>query len=208
MKLQGHEVELTHLDKILWPRERYTKGDVIQYYASVAHEILAYLKNRPVMVHRYPRGIHHPGFYQKNVEEHPSWIETVAVKHENRTVHYPLIQNKATLLYLANLGCIDFHPLLSPVAHLKRLSYLVLDLDPEDLAFEYVIETALVICDILESAQVKSCCKTSGGRGLHIVIPTAGQLDFTEAKEIVHALALCVQKQLPRLISLFHQTIT
>lgn len=195
-------LELTHLEKVLFPHDHYTKGDLIAYYALVAPAILPYLKNRPVMLHRYPNGVEQPGFYQKNVAEHPEWIETIDIEHENRLVHYPLIQNRNELLYFANLGCVDFHPFLSSSAHLKNPDYLILDLDPQDVSFERVIEAAWAIYEMLERSGVKSYCKTSGKRGLHVAIPLDGRVEFEEARNIARALAEKVQAKLPHLISL------
>ena len=90
IKAQGRSIKLTHLGKIFWPQEGYTKEDLINYYASVAKFILPYLKNRPVMLHRYPNGIQKSGFYQKEIGKCPSWIKTVKIKHENREITYPI----------------------------------------------------------------------------------------------------------------------
>ena len=202
IKAQGRSIKLTHLGKIFWPQEGYTKEDLINYYASVAKFILPYLKNRPVMLHRYPNGIQKSGFYQKEIGKCPSWIKTVKIKHENREITYPLIQDKATLLYLVNLGCIDFHPFLSDSHHLKHPNYLVFDLDPKGASFDSVIKTALAIHQILEEKHMRNFCKTSGGKGLHIFVPLDGRLDFDASKKLAKSIALMVQKQLPDLISL------
>ncbi len=192
----------THPDKMYWPKEKITKGELLEYYSAIAPYILPYLKNRPVMLHRYPNGVGAPGFYQKNLEEHPDWLETVAVEHEDKTVHYPLAQDKDSLLYLVNLATIDFHPFLSSKEKIKNPDYLIFDLDPVDISFDSVIHTAQVFHRLLDDAGVKNFCKTSGGRGLHIVVPLDGKLDFDQAKEIAKSIALLVQKQLPTIISL------
>lgn len=196
------KVEFTHLEKIFWPSEKYTKGDFIEYYSSVAKYIVPYLKNRPITLHRYPRGIQNEGFFQKNLEDHPSWIKTISIEHEDKTVHYPLIPDIPSLLYLANYDSIDFHPFHSSISSLKHPDYLVLDLDPEKVDFSDVVETALVIHDILEKAKIKNFCKTSGGRGLHIYIPLDGSLDYDKTKDIARNIAQATLEQLPKLISL------
>ncbi|MBA3602071.1 MAG: DNA ligase D, partial [Parachlamydiaceae bacterium] len=162
---------LTHLDKLYWEKEKITKGDVLEYYASIAHKILPYLVNRPQVLKRFPSGSAQPSFYQKNLENHPDWISTISIKHENRSVDYLLIEDIKSLLYAVNLGCIEIHSWFSSIQNLNNPDFLILDLDPEDISFEVVIETALLLHEILEKMKVPHFCKTSGSRGLHIAIP-------------------------------------
>lgn len=111
MTIRGHDLTLTNLNKLYWKKEKYTKGDLIHYYQEIASFILPYLKNRPLVLHRFPEGIEGEGFYQKNTPQSlPSWIQQVPIMHENREVNYLIVQNLETLLYVVNLGSIEMHP--------------------------------------------------------------------------------------------------
>lgn len=203
LTLQGHALHLTNLEKIYWPKEHYTKSDLINYYHEISSYILPYLKNRPVMLHRYPNGIEQEGFFQKNFgKDIPDWIKTTEISHENHNIHYILIQNEATLLYVINLGCIEIHPFHSRITDANYPDFLILDLDPEDISFDFVIETALVIHKILDDVKIKNFCKTSGGRGLHVYIPLGKQFDYEQAKAIASSLALWTHQELPEFTSL------
>lgn len=201
------EVSLTNLDKVYWKEENYTKGDLIQYYTQIAPYILPYLKNRPMVLRRHPQGIEDSGFFQKNTEDlHlPEWIQTVTIQHEDRSVRYLIVQNKATLLYVANLGCIEMNPFNSTVKHLHNPDYLILDLDPEEIDFDYVIETAQVIHDILEQIGIKSYCKTSGKRGIHIFVPLGAKYEYEQVKRFAEVIALMTHQKLPDTTSVVRQ---
>lgn len=195
--------ELTHPDKVLWKEEGYTKKDLIDYYDTVSPYILPYLKNRPLVLHRFPNGIDEEGFYQKNMEhELPSWIKTIKIQHENKVVNYLMVQNKKTLLYVANLGSIDMNPFHSKFDNLDRPDYFVIDLDPENISFESVVEVAQEIHEVLEAIGVKGYCKTSGGRGLHIVIPLHAQYSYDTIKKYAEILVAIVHKRLLKITSL------
>jgi bifunctional non-homologous end joining protein LigD len=193
---------LSHLDKVFWPEEGYTKGDLLEYYEKISPIILPYLKERPLVLRRQPNGVEDTGFYQKNIENLPPEISQVSIEHEKRTVHYMMANNKTDLLYAANLGCIEMHPFLSRVEHLDRPDFLVLDLDPVDISFDHVLETALVIHEILENFKIKSYCKTSGSRGLHILVPLKARYDFEQSKRFGELVATLTHEQLPKITSL------
>lgn len=197
-------LKLTHLDKIFWPEEGYTKGDVIFYYEQVAKVILPHLKDRPMVLNRHPNGIDGESFFQKNVkvEDMPSFVETVEVAHKEKSIRYLLVQNKETLLYVANLGCIELNPFHSRAATLSKPDYLLIDLDPENVAFEKVVECALVIHDILEELQMPNYCKTSGGRGLHIYVPLGAKYEFEQIQLMTQLIAILSERKLPKLVSL------
>ena len=187
----------THLDKIYWPKEKYTKGDLIQYYQEVSPYILPYLKDRPEILHRYPRGIEGPSFYQKEVKNTPDWLKTITLQHEERKVTYALAQDEQSLLYLVNLGCIEMNPFLSRIKTIDKPDFLVLDLDPEDIPFDKTIEVAQTIHEILEAIQVPNFCKTSGGRGLHIYVPMGAKYSYEEVKKFALLVATLTHQKLP-----------
>lgn len=197
-------VQLTNLNKIYWPDEEYTKGDLINYYKEVSSYILPYLKDRPETLHRYPNGIKGSSFYQKDVETNqlPSWLRIEQVKHENRLVDYILVENQDSLLYLVNLGCIEMNPFNSRIQSLDYPDYLILDLDPEDIDFEAVIETARAIHHFLDSLDIIHLCKTSGSTGLHIYIPMGAQYTFKQVSQFAQVIAHLVHNQIPDITSL------
>lgn len=196
------EPALTHLDKIYWPEEKYTKGDLITYYQEVAPFILPYLKNRPIMLHRYPNGIEGTSFYQKDLSAHPDWIKTIPIQHEGKIDHYLLINDLQSLLYAINLGSIDLHPFISTYQKLNNPDFCVLDLDPHKIHFDKVIEVALAFHHILEEIGVRHYCKTSGGKGLHILIPLHGKYDYEQSRQFAEIISMFIHKKLPHITSL------
>jgi len=204
--LNRHTVKLTNQDKIYFPKDGITKGDVIEYYQSVAEYILPYLKNRPLSLNRFPNGIEEQGFYQKDAGDNmPEWIKTTEVYSESndKYIDYVYCNDKATLAYLNNLGCIDLNPWNSTLPDLEHPDYLVLDLDPSKKnTFDHVIETALQVNEVLNSVKIKGCCKTSGSTGIHVYIPMGGKYDFDQVKDFAHILMKQVHEQLPEITTL------
>lgn len=199
----GHTIELTNLEKVFWPEEKYIKGDMLEYYQEIASTIIPYLKNRPLVLHRFPNGINEEGFYQKNMTEPPpSWIKTVGIQHENREIKYIVVQDEASLLYVANLGSIELHPFLSQISHLDNPDFLVFDLDPENVSLEQVVVVAKTLHEILDDAKIKNFCKTSGGKGLHVHVPLHGEIDYETSKKIGLEIAKLVFHEHPEIISL------
>ncbi len=196
------EVVYTNLDKIYWPKEKYTKGDLLDYYKSIAPFILPYLKNRPIMLHRYPEGVEKPGFYQKDLETTPKGVKTCPVEHEGKIVHYLLINDLQSLLYAINLGSIDLHPFMGHGKTLDSPDYCVIDLDPHGVPFTKVVEVALAFHELLKELKITHCCKTSGGNGFHIFIPLHGKYDFEQSRQFATVMAHYIQKQFPRHTSL------
>ncbi len=202
MSQKSTESGLTNLDKIYWPSEGYSKGDLIAYYEKVAPYMLPYLKDRPITLHRQPNGIQDAGFFQKNVEKAPEGVSTVAVQHTDHVVHYIVINDLHSLLHVANLGCIEIHLFLSTIHHLDQPDFLLLDLDPEKIDFDAVVEVAKAIHELLESLQIKSYCKTSGATGLHILIPLGHHYHFNVVRKFAELLATVINHQLPEISSI------
>ena len=199
------KVDLTNLDKVLWPEEGYTKGDMIAYYRSVAPFILPYLRDRPESLHRHPDGVAAPAFFQKNVDHAvPGWVETLAVhsRSEGRDVIYLLCQDEATLLYMANLGCIEINPWHARTGHLDTPDYMVLDLDPLDIPFDEVVRVALVTHDVLVEIGAAGFCKTSGATGLHIYVPLGARYSPDQATQFARLVNAVVHGRLPRTTSI------
>lgn len=204
VSIEGHVLKLTNLNKIYWPREKYTKRDLISYYREIAPVILPYLKDRPQSLHRHPDGIEKESFYQKNVEHQPAWVKTIKIHSdsEKKDVNFLICQDEATLVYLANLGCIELNPWSSRLGMLERPDYLVIDLDPEDTSFDQVIEAAIAVRKTLEQAGVEGLCKTSGKTGLHIYVPLAARYTYDQAKQFAEIIARLAHRKLPRSTSI------
>lgn len=197
------ETIITHPEKVLWPKEGYTKLDLLEYYQTIAPMILPHLKNRPIMMHRYPDGIDGKAFYQKEAPDFlPEWIKTVKVAHSDKTLSYIVISDVESLLYVANLGSIEIHSFQSCYPRIDYPICLVIDIDPEDLPFESVIEVALEVHKLFEKLGIKNFCKTSGKRGLHVFVPLAGKYKFEKEEMFSKLLANYLQKSIPDLISL------
>lgn len=205
-KIGKQELKLTNQNKIYFPDDDVTKGDVIDYYQSISKYILPYLKARPESMNRFPNGIKGLSFYQKDAaEETPDWIEIEKVFSESsdKYINYIICNDKETLAYLNNLGCIELNVWTSRLPKADFPDYLVLDLDPSDKnTFEDVIETTLAVKEVLDLAGIKAVPKTSGSSGIHIYIPMGAKYDYDQVKDFGHLLMQMVQQKLPDLTTL------
>ena len=199
----------THLDKIFWPEEGLTKGDVIRYYDRIASVILPYLRDRPMVLNRHPDGIRGASFFQKNVDPKnlPRFVESVAIRAEStgRRVHYVVCNNKATLLYLANLGCIEMHPWLSRTGRLDKPDFLVVDLDPNGTPFPQVVSVARATGKLIAAVGGRALVKTSGKAGLHLYVPLRGHHEFAEVRAVAKLICRIVNRRYPRITSIGHR---
>jgi bifunctional non-homologous end joining protein LigD len=189
---------LTHLDKLYWEAEGISKGQLLAYYDSVAQYILPYLKDRPESMHRFPGGAASEGFYQKDVNfKLPPFVESTRIFSDsnNQDLTWALCQNRDSLLYLVNLGCIEINPWNSRVGALDNPDYTVLDLDPDDNSFDEVVAVAQTAHRILDKYGINACCKTSGKTGLHIFIPLGAKYSYGQAREFAHVIARLVHAQ-------------
>ncbi len=204
-KINGHELKFTNLDKVFWPKEGITKRDLINYYYQAAPFILPYLKDRPQSMNRFPNGIEGEGFYFKNVTDTaPEWAETYLYHSETdeKDRHYLVGKDEATLLYMANLGCIEMNPWSSTVKKPENPSFCIIDLDPDKNSFDQVVEAAQVTKSILDDMGATSYCKTSGSTGLHIYIPLGGKYTYEQSKEFARVIVTLVHHELPKFTSL------
>jgi bifunctional non-homologous end joining protein LigD len=205
VKLNSHDLKLTNLDKVYWKKENYTKRDLLNYYFAIAPHMLPYMKDRPQSLNRHPNGINGMSFYQKNVEgKVPDWTETFEEFSEstNENVHYFVCTNEASLIYMANLGCIEMNPWHSTTKKPDNPTWCVIDLDPGNISFEKVIETALVIKDLADDLEIDTYCKTSGSTGLHIYIPLGAAYDYDQSRQLAELLVTLVHKEIPSFTSL------
>ncbi|TXE05509.1 DNA ligase D [Gelidibacter salicanalis] len=205
LEIDAVAVQITNPDKLYWPNPPLTKYDLLDYYIKMSEYILPYLKDRPESLHRHPNGILGDSFYQKDHANLPAWIETIEIasKSSAKDINYLLCQNRATLLYMNNLGCIELHPWHSTIYQLNYPDYAILDLDPStENSFEEVVETALTVKQVLDRAKIKGFCKTSGASGLHIYIPMGALYTYEEARDFTKLLCVYVNEVLPELTTL------
>jgi bifunctional non-homologous end joining protein LigD len=201
VEIDGHELKLTNQNKIFWPTEKYTKGDVVNHYNKISHYILPYLKDRPQSLKRNPGGIEDKGFYHKDAgDKAPAWVKSEQIYSEsgNKTIDYIICNNKATLVYLANLGCIELNPWNSRIQKPDNPDYLIMDIDPsEKNTFNQVVDVALVIREVLGKAKCTCYAKTSGATGIHVYIPLGGAYTYDQARPFSELIANLVNEQLP-----------
>jgi bifunctional non-homologous end joining protein LigD len=174
LEVDGHEVKLTNLDKIFWPKLKITKRDLLQYYADVSQWLLPHLHDRAMVMKRYPNGISGEFFFMKRApDSRPPWVPTCSIEHHSgNKIDFPEVQNLATLLWVINLGCIDLNPWYARCDEVDCPDYLHFDLDPTPGAsFALVRETALVVRDLLAEIEIVSYAKTTGSRGIHVYVP-------------------------------------
>lgn len=204
--LNGKDVHLTNLQKVYWPKEKFRKGDTVNYYLKMAPYILPYLLDRPHSLNRHPNGIEAPNFFQKDMKgKVPEWVETFEEFSEstNTAVHYFVCSNEASLIYMANLGCIEINPWHARKKNYLKPDWCLIDLDPyESNTFDEVVEVANVVKKILDSIGAASCVKTSGSTGIHIYIPLGAKYDFEASKNFAEAVVMLVNGELPELTSL------
>jgi len=173
LSVDGKDVRLTNLRKIFWPALKLTKGDLIQYYADVSRVLLPHIKDRAMVMKRYPHGAAGEFFFMKRAPTpRPDWIEICRIDHgDGNVIDFPMIQDLAALLWVINLGCIDLNQWYATCDDVDRPDYVHFDLDPGGAPFERVLETALVVREALESLKMKPLVKTTGSKGLHVYVP-------------------------------------
>lgn len=205
IKIEGQNLKLTHLDKILWPKEKISKADLIDYYKKIAKDILPYLKNRPVTVEKCPNGIEKECWIQKDAPENlPKFVKIFkdTPKTTKEKVNYILVNNLATLLWLANLDSIEFHIWLSKVNNLQKPDWIIFDLDlTKDAKFSDIVRVAFLFKEELEKLKFPSFLKTSGKSGLHILAPNKAADSYFKTRKLVKEMVFNLDKKYPDLIA-------
>jgi len=198
------EVRLTNLRKVFWPSLGLTKRDLLQYYADVADLLLPHLRERAMVMKRYPNGAAGPFFFMKRAPTpRPAWIETCSIEHDSgNVIDFPMVQDRAALLWVINLGCIDLNQWYARCDDVDRPDYLHFDLDPgEGATFERVLETARVVRDALEALKMPSLVKTTGSKGLHVYVPIVRGPVQKQVWTFAKALAQELARRHPALIT-------
>jgi bifunctional non-homologous end joining protein LigD len=195
-------IEATNVDRVVFPDVGITKGDVIDYYRDLADIMVPELSGRPLTIERYTKGLAGGGFFQKHAQKHyPAWIPRVTIDSKT-VVTYPIASSQAALVYFANQGALAFHIWTSRADNRTNPDLLVFDLDPPDGGFELVRRTALLLRDALVELDLPAYVKTTGSKGLHVVVPLDGADDFDDAHTLCNALGQYMAARHPDLVTL------
>ena len=208
LKRSRRTLRLSNLDKPFWPDEGITKGDLIAYYRDVAEVLVPHLKDRPFTMKRYPDGWQGKSFFQKQAPTHmPEWIQrspqpASTREGEKKVIDYALVNDDLALMWMANMGCIDLHAWSSRVDKPERPDWVMFDLDPsEGATFENVVEVARLVKETLDLLELESCPKTSGSRGIHVLVPIARRHGFSEAREFASIVGSALERTHPGLVT-------
>jgi bifunctional non-homologous end joining protein LigD len=201
IQVQGRAVKLTNLRKPFWPELGIVKGDLLQYYADVAPVLLPHLRDRAMVMRRYPDGAGGESFFMKRAPTpRPAWIETCAIEHASgNVIDFPLIQDLPALLWVVNLGCIDLNQWYARCDDVDRPDFLHFDLDPGDASFAQVIETALIVHEALDGVGMPHHAKTTGSKGIHVTVPIVRGPSQKDVWTVAKAMALELARAHPRL---------
>jgi bifunctional non-homologous end joining protein LigD len=200
LEIEGERVPVTSLDRVYWPDEKLTKFDLLCYYLKVSDLIMPFLKDRPAILQRYPRGIKAPMFFQQDTESAPAFVKTVSlVNQEGRDVRYSVYTTVGSLLHFVNLGTIEQHPWHSTLPHLDKPDYFMLDLDPKQAPWQNVLEVALVCKEVLDELGLPAFPKTSGSSGIHIYLPLKPKNNYGKIAAIAEGLAAEVARRAPKI---------
>jgi len=204
LTIDGRDVRLTNLRKIFWTGLGLTKGHLLQYYADVAAHLLPHLEDRAMVMRRYPNGAAGESFFMKRAPSpRPPWIEICAIDHGSKgVIDFPMIQDRPSLMWVVNLGCIDLNQWYARKDDIDRPDYLHFDLDPGPGAtFDQVCETALVVHEALESLHIPSFAKTTGSKGIHVYVPIVRGPEQKDVWLFTKALATELAARHPALIT-------
>lgn len=203
-KVDGCPLTFTHLSKVYWPEDGITKRDMFNYYDQVAEYMVPYLKDRPMSLNRFPNGIHGPSFYQKNVKDKaPDCMVTMPhTNDKGEEKEYLVATDKASLLWMASLGCIEINPWFSRVQSPDNPDFCIIDLDPDKQHFDQVIAAALEVKKVLDAMGVPAYPKTSGSTGMHIYIPLGAKYGCDQSQMFAKIIVTLVHKQIPHYTSL------
>ena len=199
LNVAGRKLSVSNLDKVLYPKASFTKGEVIDYYIRIAPVLLPHLKDRPLTMKRYPDGVEGEFFYEKNCPSHrPNWVKTAKVWSEgnNRTMEYCLANDLPTLVWAANLADLELHTSLSRKSKIDRPTMMVFDLDPGPPAdIVQCCQVGLWLRDLLAKLKLESFAKTSGSKGLQVYVPLNTPATYDETKTLAHALAEYLERE-------------
>src|SRR5215510_12062856 len=204
IKVGGKVLALSNLDKVLYPKTGFTKGQLIDYYRSVSRYLLPHLKDRPITLNRLPDGVTGERFYEKNAPSHtPEWVKIfpIARSSEASTTNYILINDLPTLLWTANLANLEMHPFLAKARHIDRPTMVVFDLDPgEGADILRACEAAFLVKGLLDRLSLRSFAKVSGSKGIHVHVPLNTEVSYEASRPFAQSIALSLATEHPDLI--------
>jgi bifunctional non-homologous end joining protein LigD len=204
VEVEGKQLSLSNLDKVMYPAVGFTKGHVIDYYTRVAPALLPHLRDRPLTLKRYPNGVEGGHFYEKQCPSHrPDWVRSEPVELSSKTIHFCVCDDLPTLVWLANLADLELHPSLSNVPEVGRPSIMAFDLDPgEGTGLRECCEVALILRAALDQLGLESFAKTSGSKGIQVYVPlNVPDVDYDDGtKRLSQALARHLESAHPKLI--------
>ncbi|HVE82763.1 MAG TPA: non-homologous end-joining DNA ligase [Myxococcales bacterium] len=201
--IQGRQLKLSNLDKVLYPAAGFTKAHVIDYYARIGRWMVPHLRDRPLTFKRYPNGVEGEFFFEKNCPAHrPEWVKTARVQHSSEAKDYCLANDVPTLVWAANLAALELHPSLSHAARMEHPTMMVFDLDPgAPAALLECCQVAVVLRGMFQALKLKCFAKTSGGKGLQVYVPlNAPAVTYEDTKGFSRQVALLLEQQLPKLV--------
>lgn len=203
LTIEGRRLKFTNLKKVFYPADGYTKRDVINFYAAVAPLLLPHLQARPLSLRRYPNGIESEGFFQKQAaESFPDWLHTESIKTDKESsTDFVVCDDRASLLYLANLGCIDQNPWMSRLGSLENPDFILIDLDPHHCGFDRIVEAAQLVREKLDLIKVSGYPKTTGGDGMHVYIPLKPIYNYAQTRAFAEILARWLTAERPDLFT-------
>jgi bifunctional non-homologous end joining protein LigD len=203
LTIDGHRIELSNLDKVLFPKSGLTKGDLVEYYRRIGATALPYYRDRPLSMHRFPDGIDAEGFFQKDTPDYfPDWIDRATLEKKDGVVRYAVANSTAALVFLADQGCITPHLALARADKPDRPDRLIFDLDPSDEEFDKVRRAARAFKALLDELKLASFVQTTGSRGLHVVVPLSRRADFDEVRRFARDACQYLADRNPTLLTI------
>jgi bifunctional non-homologous end joining protein LigD len=200
LDVEGQPVSVTSLERVYWPNEKITKFDLLCYYLQVSPHLMPFLKNRPAILQRWPRGINAPMFFQQDLESAPAFIKTVRLTNQlGRELDYAVFTTTASLLHLVNLGNIEQHPWHSTTSNLDKPDWVAIDLDPKKAPWANVLQVALLTKEVCDEIGLNAFPKTSGSSGIHIYLPLKPTNRYESVAEFSRLLAAEVARRAPKL---------
>jgi len=200
IKIGREQVAVTSLDRIYWPDEKLTKFDLLSFYLKVADYIMPFLKDRPAILQRYPRGIKAPMFFQQDLESAPEFIKTARlINQEGRQLDYGVYTTIASVLHFVTLGTIEQHPWHSTIKRLDKPDWIAIDLDPKKAPWENVLQVALVVKQVADEIGLNAFSKTSGSWGIHIYVPLKPANEYDKVAEFARLFASEVAQRAPNI---------
>ena len=200
LQVGREQVSVTSLDRIYWPDEKLTKFDLLSYYLKVADYIMPYLKDRPAILQRYPRGIKAPMFFQQDLDSAPEFIKTARLTNqEGRDLDYGVYSTIGSVLHFVTLGTIEQHPWHSTTKHLDKPDWIAIDLDPKRAPWENVLQVALVVKEVADEIGLEVFPKTSGSSGIHLYVPLKPKNDYEKVAEFARLFASEVARRAPKI---------